>query len=482
MATADKSQTKRKKQVRAARGAGRLYKRTKDGQEYPPDNKTPGVFWLQYTLNGQRVRHALTGKDGKPIEDLRLAEAERKRLTAPMRAGKREEQLQSLTAALAQAGQEREQAEAEAAPVLSVAEAWNAYLNSPDRPQRSGERTRLDCSGYWIRFKDWLTETAPNVFDLWQITPQTASDYAADLKQAGLSPNSFNKHTGFLKRLFDVLNDQERPRRNPFANAQNENRFRLEQNTNSRRELTLAELKTLLETASGDLQTLFYIGTFTGLRLGDCCTLKWGEVDLDRGLIKRIPNKTAKKKKPVLIGITAALLEKLSATPTDRRKGYVLPRFAELYVYKNEDGYATRRPDITKQIQKHFEDCGIETHREGTGFIEDENGDSVSTGKRAVLEVGFHSLRHTWVSLHAAAGTPQGVIQNVIGHANPSMTAHYLHVNEDTARHTAKAWQLNEPEQNKPADQVPAWIVEKLQGMTAKNWQKIKAELTGGKE
>jgi integrase len=462
-----------------------LYKRTKDGQEYPPESKTPGVFWLQYTVNGKRHRQCLTGKDGKPITDLREAEAERKRLTAPMMAGKREEQLQSLTAALIQAGQEHEQAKVEATPVLSIAEAWNAYLNNLDRPQRSGERTQLDCFGYWVRFKDWLTTTSPDVFDLWQITPQTASDYAANLKQAGLSPNSFNKHTGFLKRLFDVLNDQAKPRRNPFANAQNENRFRLEQNTNSRRELTLAELKTLLETASGDLQTLLYVGTFTGLRLGDCCTLKWGEVDLDRGIIRRIPNKTAKKKKPVLIGIPAALNVKLSETPTEQRNGFVFPRFAEQYTYQNEKGYATRRPDITKQIQNHFEACGIETHKDGTGTIETINPETgkkeeTPTGKRAVLEVGFHSLRHTWVSLHAAAGTPQAVIQNVIGHSNPAMTAHYTHVNEETARQVAGVLTLNEPEPK--AEQVPAWIVEKLQGMTAKNWKQIKADLIGGKK
>jgi integrase len=473
---------KEKKQTRSAKGNGRLYKRDAQGREYPPTSKTAGVFWLQYTIEGKRKRQCLTGKDGKPINDLSLAEAERKRLTAPFMAGRREEQLQSLTAAFVQAGTDREEATEAAAPFLRIADAWEAYLQSPDRPQRSGERTRLDCSGYWTRFNDWLTETDPNVFDLWQITPQMASDYAADLKQAKLSPNSFNKHTGFLKRLFDVLNDQERPRRNPFANVQNENRFRQEQNTNSRRELTIAELKDILESATGELQTLLYIGTFTGLRLGDCCTLKWGEVDLDRGLIRRIPNKTAKKKKPVLIGIPAALMEKLSETPPEKRKGFVLSRFAELYVYKNEKGYATRRPDITKQIQKHFEDCKIETHKEGTGFIEDENGDSVSTGKRAVVEVGFHSLRHTWVSLHAAAGTPQGVIQNVIGHSNPAMTQHYTHVSEDTARHTAGAWQLNAPakatEPDRPA--LPAWAVEIIQQQNAKNWKKIKTELLKG--
>ncbi len=70
--------------------------------------------------------------------------------------------------------------------------------------------------------------------------------------------------------------------RSPFSKVRKKNL-----KTNTRRELTLAELKEILEAANADLQTLLYLGTFTGLRLGDCCTLKWGETDLDRGLIRR---------------------------------------------------------------------------------------------------------------------------------------------------------------------------------------------------
>jgi len=97
-----------------------------------------------------------------------------------------------------------------------------------------------------------------------------------------------------------------------------------------------------------------------------------------------------------------------------------------------------------------------------------------------VVEVGFHSLRHTYVSLHAERGTPQAVVQAIVGHGNPAMTAHYTHIGEETARQVAGVITLNESEQ-KPG-QVPAWIAEKLEGMTAKNWKQIKAELIGGEK
>ena len=455
-----RAKTTKKAKTRSARGTGRLYKRTPDGKEFPPDNKTPGVFWIQYTVNGKRKRHALTGKDGKPITDLRQAEAERKRLTAPLRAGKRAEQLEALTAALAQAGTETEQAIENAAPVIPLSEAWDAYLRNPDRPD-TGERTLTDYAGYWRCFVNWLKKEVPSIQDLRNITPKIAASYAASLSQGKASPNTYNKHTGFLKLFFRVLGDSAGLKGNPFGKIR-----RKSLKTNSRRELTIAELKEVLTKATGDLQTLLALGTFTGLRLGDCCTLQWGEIDLDRGFIRRIPNKTAKNGKPVLVGIPAALFDVLAATPPRKRKGYVLPEYAAAYLHESAKGAYTRRPEITKAIQAHFEACGIKTHKAGTG------GD---TKKRAVVEVGFHSLRHTYVSLHAEAGTPQAMIQANVGHSNPSMTAHYTHVNEETAVRTAQVLVLDDPKPS--ARTVPGWIAEKLEGMTAGNWKQIKAEL-----
>jgi integrase len=478
MAKADKSKT------RSARGTGRLYKRTPDGQEHRADSKVQGVFWIQYTLNGKRQRHALTGTDGKPITDLRKAEAERKRLTAPLRAGNREAQLQSLTAAYAQAKTETEHAIEAAAPVLPIAEAWETYLQSPDRPD-TGDDTLRDYAGHWQRFEKWLSAQDPKPQALRDITPKHAQDYAATLNGGTASPNTYNKHIGFLKLFCRVLQDTAGLKANPFEKIRRKNL-----KTNSRRELTLAELKEILEGATGDLQTLLCIGTFTGLRLGDCCTLTWGETDLDRGLIRRVPNKTAKSGKPVLIGIPAALTAKLSETPPKKRKGYILPDYAVRYTHQNGKGSYTRRGDITNEIQAHFTDCGIQTHKAGTGkeayeaaLKAWEKGGKKGAKpicKRAVVEVGFHSLRHTWVSLHAAAGTPQAVIQNVIGHSNPAMTAHYTHVNEDTARQVAGVLTLNELEE--AARTVPPWILEKLKEAVEKNDMQIIEELIGGKE
>ena len=53
--------------------------------------------------------------------------------------------------------------------------------------------------------------------------------------------------------------------------------------------------------------------------------------------------------------------------------------------------------------------------------------DAPETSRRAVVEVGFHSLRHSFVSLCAANRVPQVAIQDLVGHGSPAMTALYSH-------------------------------------------------------
>jgi integrase len=187
---------------------------------------------------------------------------------------------------------------------------------------------------------------------------------------------------------------------------------------------------TLLDSATGDLYVLLLLGATTGMRLGDCCTLKWSEVDLIRRIIRRVPNKTARRKssKQVVIGIPEQLFYTLQER--ENKTGYVLPEFAKMY---NRD---KNHSNLEKQIRKHFESCGIKCHREGTGK---------GTDKRAVVEVGFHSLRHTYVSLHAERGTPAAIIQGNVGHGSPAMTAHYTHISDSAAVEVAQVLDFTSP-------------------------------------
>ena len=79
--------------------------------------------------------------------------------------------------------------------------------------------------------------------------------------------------------------------------------------------------RNVCQSATGELRVLLALGVYCGLRLGDCATLRWAEVDLPRGIIRRIPNKTARRNpKPVIVPIHRVLREMLSETPAEQAR------------------------------------------------------------------------------------------------------------------------------------------------------------------
>jgi hypothetical protein len=100
------------------------------------------------------------------------------------------------------------------------------------------------------------------------------------------------------------------------------------------------------------------------------------------------------------------LFNLLNEITPKQRKGYVLPELAEKY--------AKRRDRVCDEVSRLFSSCGITTSQDEAG--------------RRVADVGYHSLRHTFVSLCAAGGVPQSVVQSLVGHGSPAMTAHYTHI------------------------------------------------------
>jgi len=434
---------------------GYLYRRW-NKKKYGAENTSnagKGVFYLRYMVDGKVIEQSLKTADLDEAKKMKAS------IMRPLELANKKEVLLQTQARLTQVDGDQEAEEEKKTPPLKLSEAWSAYLASSERPD-TGPDTLRYYQIYWTHFSKWFVKHHPGTESLRDVQPQAAQAYATKLNHDKLTANTYNKHMGFLRLFFRVLAEPARITENPF------DRIRKKKlRPNARRELTIAELKAILTEAKGELQTLLYVGTFTGLRLGDCCTLKWGEVDLDRRLIRRVPNKTKRSGKPVLIGIPQVLLEKLGAIATNGRTGYILPRYADLYTRRNANGIAFKQPEISKEIQKLFHACKIITLKDGTGFIEKidpESGETkrVHTGERGIVDVGFHSLRHTYVSLHAEAGTPQALIQANVGHSNPAMTSHYTHIGEAAAVRASDAIDFSPKPAEEEEDQkepIPDW-------------------------
>jgi integrase len=369
--------------------------------------KRNGIYYVRWRVNGKLFMRT-TGET-----ELKKAKTKRDEILAPFLAGREVDVLRNVSARIEGRTAEIEQWDENKNPPLKIAEAWREYTKALNRPD-SGPETLRQYHSHYRQFAGWIKQEAATVTTLRDVTPKIAEEYAQQLVSRGLSANSFNKQVNFLALLFRVLHAKARMRRdgNPWQGIQRKRMI-----PNSRRELTTDELMRVCAAAEGEMRLLFAIGLYTGLRLGDCATLRWCEVDLRRGSIQRVPNKTARRKgTAVVVPVHASVRAMLQDIPGTGRGAYVLPGIAA--------GYLHDKGKITRRVQKHFNVCGIRTAKVGTG---------PGTGKRAVVEVGFHSLRHTFVSLCREANAPLAVVEAIVGHASPAMTRHYTHIGEAAA-------------------------------------------------
>lgn len=378
----------------ARKSKGRLYQR-----------KRGSNWYLQYYVKGEQHRVSLktTDKD----------EAERKRqaIINPLQFRDEAERLKRIQHDIDDAEKAREEAEEAVRDKLRLAEAWEAYIESRRRP-RSGDSTLRQYSFQWQAFTEWVKATHPDVEHLHQVTPQLAEEYATHLEKRKLTANTQNKHIRLLRLVFRILGKAEGMEENPFIEIEPEP----EQQEN-RRALSLEKLSEICDAAEGELKKLLIIGIYTGLRLADCCLLTWDEVDLMRDILVVKPRKTARrrKNKQLEIPIASHLRPILEATPSDQRSGYVLPDMAEKY--------DTRNDLVTDMVRELFVQCGVQVHKPGTG---------PGTKKRAVIQYGFHSLRHSAVTIMLEAGVPVSVVQAIVGHTTISMTKRYTHIGRRT--------------------------------------------------
>lgn len=321
------------------------------------------------------------------------------------------------------------------APALSVADAFDAFVEKTDAGKKPRETTREQYRYQYGRFVKWLAENYPDHTELRHITAKVAHDFHQHLASTS-SANTHNKYLDLLRSMWDALERQdaidetERGKGAPPKDGEHlparlsGNPWRIIDRAeapedDTRRELTVEELHKVADAATGELRLLLAVGVYTGLRLGDACRLSWQSVRLDKGVIELVTSKTNGKVTIPVVYIDKAtgklrpseLWTLLASTPAEERQGFVMPELAALY---NHD-----RAAVTDRIQRLFRSCGIST----TEKRED--------GGKAKVAVGFHSLRHSFVTFAARSNISLEVVKQIVGHRNQRMTTHYLHARAD---------------------------------------------------
>lgn len=302
---------------------------------------------------------------------------------------------------------------------LVLGDVWAAWLAVPKK-RDPAPGTVSTYKAYWTGLAGWLADNHAGVEYMHEITDVMGQGYFAHLWSKGIAAATYNRQLRILRAMFNSLDKGAGLVANPFRK---QNVPLRENDAESRRCLTADELAAVCRNATGEMRPLLGMGLYLGTRLGDACTMPWEEhvhvkgrrvrlgPDLDTGVIRYMPSKTARRKKIVEVGmhpVVRALLAEQRATCADGER-YVLPGMAATY------GRDASR--VSKLVGDHFRANGIQTSEAPTGHR-----------KQAVARAGYHSLRHSLVSLCAANAVPVQAIQALVGHGNPLVTDIYTHL------------------------------------------------------
>lgn len=377
-------------------------------------------FWIDYQIKGERFREALTDASGKPVTDAKIAAIAADRILRPYTAKSEAERRRLAAGAMMTANEVVAAAEVAARPKLPLAELWTRHpyeVNTRGTTERRlSDSSVRDFKTLWERFTGWAE--GKGIRNAEDVTHVHAEAFRRELGKSALSADRVNKVFLTARVMFRAAKIEP----NPFDGFR-----KLAHRSNGRRELTEEELRAVCGSAKGELRTLYAIGLYTGFRLGDACQLDWSEVTRDLSRIIREPGKTRYKGNELVIPIHPVLAAILVETQPVQRVGPVLPGTCA--------AYKANSTTVVRKVSEHFTACGIRLHRPGTGIERDPaTGKRTNTGHRAVVEVGYHSMRHSFVSLAARQGVPLHIIQALCGHSTPAVQRLYLHHTSDDTR------------------------------------------------
>lgn len=285
--------------------------------------------------------------------------------------------------------------------------AWDKFATMPQNkvtPPEKGEdgehgmrwippRTLTAKGQAWKRFIRWIERAHPDITTIPEVSSKVAAEFLSTLSGAA----THNRTKAYLSSIWRGLDslaglDGINPWRKMSAIAER---------AKSYRDLSTEEIRALLvacDKAAPYWKYLVAVGYYTGLREIDCVMLRRSHF-VDDGFIELVPTKTTRTKKNVRTWVHSDLVRIL--TPVIQKMGegqdLLFPEAAERHggaEFGREFGEILKRAEI----------------------VENRRG-----------RVGFHSLRHAFVTNLEKAGVDRRTVQGIVGHGSDSVTRLYNH-------------------------------------------------------
>jgi integrase len=283
--------------------------------------------------------------------------------------------------------------------------------------------------GTFVRYKGFVNDFVANAgkqradASIEAITPQDVKAFRDLQVKQGKSETTANLA---LKTLRSLFNDARREGLISTNPAEAVKTFNVEKE--ARDVFTHEQLRALVAKASPEWKTAVLLAYYSGLRLRDAVSLCWDNVNFELRQIRYFPRKsnrglsrrpdwkkhiTGQLEVPLMPEVEAHLL---SLPSSDDAVAKLCPMLAARSTGGNRG--------LSRMFQRVMAAAGIHSDR---GVEKKGKGRQFKT-------LGFHSLRHTFVSELANADVPADVRRQISGHSDEKIHERYTHLALETKR------------------------------------------------
>lgn len=264
------------------------------------------------------------------------------------------------------------------------------------------------------RFVKWIGARAD--LPVAQITSDDIQDFILRLEARRLQSVTINHHIAWIDAAFSQAERQNLILLNPVDPDDY-----VEEISMPRKPLTLEQIQDILKTCSHEWQTAVLFAYLCGMRLGDCIARRWSEVNLDNANICWIPQKAARQNKIVTLPLHPTLLERLRKMlwKIDPKEDYITPELAR-----------RAKPTLADDVRRLFQKAGIDRE-----LVRLPSG-------RHFAQIGFHSLRHSYISMLNDQGVSEEYRMLLAAHSTSKAHTRYTHT---TVEHLRRAIHLLPP-------------------------------------
>ena len=346
------------------------------------------TYWVMWGKDGKMFRQSLRTKSR--TEALRMLDG----MAAASRASSFQVAVEIMRIYFDEVG--------ERTPLEKAWEVYEQVLRGIGRDEIA-ETTLRHRRQYFNRFLEWAGKSAPSVSSVEQVDAKTAAAFAeflaASKSQRGtpLAKKTRKEILDELRGVWNVLAKRLTELKNPWlgltpSGATVEGVRRAVFTPDEERRVMEAAAK-----VGKGWPLACLIARHTGLRYGSVANLLWEEIDLEHGVLRHVPRKTARHGIEVEIPLVKELWDALKAARAEAQGNpHVLPFHAVVY------GMNNRQKSKQLPFREVLDAAGIEGE-----------------------EYTFHSWRHTAASRLAHVGADMETRKRILGHTTDAMAEHY---------------------------------------------------------